>query len=808
MGQCCANKFDLKREHERNIIKDLEIMRKEKLEIITKFIKKNIDKIKIKKNFESKINLLKSLFANQISDQGYNEANNYKDKFSSKLKGIIEQKESFFNELFPDDIYSKLENPFDYLKEKLGNYYNDDIYENKINFYKNFAVTLQQSEKFAKPYIKKSARKSLNTNFLNFISKNSKEKELQTSKNLNPNYSGFGALNFGDINLDKEQKYIKKDIDVLYKYCFNIEKLPPFDICKKRSKLLNLISDDNQNKDINTKISAEFINFLKKLYYIILLKKCNCLSHTGKDVFYCINQKRMTSISKEDLNEDLLMKFIAKDIKKRNNRNLHAKFSFHISEVKSRNQAESTTTFDKSSMRTTNLITESSKDENNNRNYILRKKLLNSNIINNINNINKNIITTNNNNNKQISEEKFVRRKIDSKKIKTVKEREPITVFKNINTLESNSKNLKFKQSSNSDEEYYSGQYDITTCLYAGFGILVEPDKNMCYTGTFRYGAKDGIGILYEEPSNNMLIFFIGEFRNNKIEGYGEKINLKSNIFFYREGLFNDQSFLQGKVKIIRENLLKKEIDVINYDGDMSKDLFHGYGHLIQKTYTINESKKYDFLYEKEYKGHYKNGKENGKGILRYDNGINESYQYSGNFVDGLKDGFGVINFSENFFIQKYEGFFKKDKPFCTYGIAYFKSGDKYEGFFNKSYQKDYVGQYLFYEPVSKIFNECYFGGFLNDAKQGLGKIYSKNNDGAKMLVGNFYMGDKQGDFEMNEYKNELVKLKLNNQKRKRLSSWNLGELYENKLQKNQKKYYILFDGNEIMEKSDVPIDA
>ena len=800
MGQCCSNKFDIKKEHERNIIIDVSNVRKEKIEIITKFIKKNFDKIKVKKNFESKINLLKSLFTNQRSDQGLNESNNLKDKFSTKLREILEQKKSFFNELFQDDIHSRFENPFDYLKRKLGNYYNDDIYENKINFYKNFVVSLQQIEKFEKPYTKKFVRKSLNTNFLNFMSKNSNDKDIQNSKN-NKNYSGFGALNSIDINLDKEQKYIKKDIDVLYKYCFNIEKLPTFDICRKRSKLLNLISN-NHDKDKNINGSPEFLKFLKTLYYIILLKKCNCLSHTGKDIFYCLNQKRMISVLKEDLNEDLLMKFISKDMKKRKNENLQTDFSISLREDKSRNNIENTVTLDKSSIKISNLKTESSNNENNDNSNFLRKNILNVNFSNKINN------KYNNNNINQIPERKFMRRPVNSKRIHTVMEIEPINVFKNIKTIESNSKNLKFQKSSNSEEEYYSGQYDNTTCLYAGFGTLVEPDKNMCYTGTFRYGAKDGMGVLYEEPSNNMFIYFNGEFRNNKIEGYGEKINIKSNIFFYREGLFNDQTFIKGKVKIIRENILKKEIDVINYDGDMSKDLFDGFGHLIQKTYVINGYQKYDFLYEKEYKGQYKNGKENGKGILKYDNGINECYQYSGNFTDGLKDGFGTINFSENFFIQKYEGFFKEDKPFCTYGIAYFKNGDKYEGFFNKSYQKDYVGEYMFYEPVSKLFNECYFGGFINDAKQGLGKIYSKKNDGAKLLVGNFYMGDKQGDFEMNEYKNELVKLKPYNNRRKRLSSFNYGQLFKSELQKNQRKYYILFDGNEVLEKSDVPIDA
>ena len=186
----------------------------------------------------------------------------------------------------------------------------------------------------------------------------------------------------------------------------------------------------------------------------------------------------------------------------------------------------------------------------------------------------------------------------------------------------------------------------------------------------------------------------------------------------------------------------------------------------------------------------------------------NESYQYNGHFVDGVRDGYGIITYPENFFIQKYEGFFKEDKPFCTYGIVYFKSGDKYEGFFNNNYQKNDIGEYSFFDPVSKIINETYFGGFMNDDKHGLGKIILEKKDCTKLMVGPFQLGDKHGHFEMNEYRNEMVKIKRNNIKRRRLTNWTLGDMYENEIQRIQKKTYILFEGNDIMEKSDIPIEV
>lgn len=45
--------------------------------------------------------------------------------------------------------------------------------------------------------------------------------------------------------------------------------------------------------------------------------------------------------------------------------------------------------------------------------------------------------------------------------------------------------------------EYYNGQYDESIYLYAGIGTLVNQNFKKLYYGTFRYGKKEGIGILY-----------------------------------------------------------------------------------------------------------------------------------------------------------------------------------------------------------------------------------------------------------------------------------------------------------------------
>ena len=106
---------------------------------------------------------------------------------------------------------------------------------------------------------------------------------------------------------------------------------------------------------------------------------------------------------------------------------------------------------------------------------------------------------------------------------------------------------------------------------------------------------------------------------------------------------------------------------------------------------------------------------------------------------------------------------------------------------------------------MSKIINESYFGGFLKDIKHGFGRINYQNSEECRMLNGNFNMGDKQGFFEMNEYKSELINENVdNNGKKRRLTSLNYGELYKHRILKKQNKKYILFEENEVMEKNDI----
>ena len=52
----------------------------------------------------------------------------------------------------------------------------------------------------------------------------------------------------------------------------------------------------------------------------------------------------------------------------------------------------------------------------------------------------------------------------------------------------------------------------------------VKPGKGSAFVRTKLKNVITSI-----EYNNNMMMYYTGEFRNNKIQGYGEKINLKPN---------------------------------------------------------------------------------------------------------------------------------------------------------------------------------------------------------------------------------------------------------------------------------------
>ena len=211
------------------------------------------------------------------------------------------------------------------------------------------------------------------------------------------------------------------------------------------------------------------------------------------------------------------------------------------------------------------------------------------------------------------------------------------------------------------------------------------------------------------------------------------------------------------------------------------------------------------FTQEIYYNGEFKNGKKNGIGkeTLNKIMDHTKNYEYEGKFVNGLKEGYGVIKYDKNNFVTRYSGFFEKDKPFQKYGIVSFKSGDIYEGFLENNI-KDFLGLYSFYKSPKKII-EIYFGGFLDDSKNGIGKTIVEEKE-EKMLIGPYKRGEKEGQFEKIIFKNIFIEKRK--KRRKGITEINYlsdrgNNQRDEKLPRIELKTYPVYEENEIIDFND-----
>jgi hypothetical protein len=119
--------------------------------------------------------------------------------------------------------------------------------------------------------------------------------------------------------------------------------------------------------------------------------------------------------------------------------------------------------------------------------------------------------------------------------------------------------------------------------------------------------------------------------------------------------------------------------------------------------YTLEDGKA-------RYKGEWKNGMPNGKGMKRYTE--NKSY-IEGNFVDGFLEGYGRENFDKSLLhnmVPRYEGEFKRDK-YHGKGQYYHGDGGYYKGEWNNSNKH---GQFVEYSNFTK---RTWVGEYENDEK-------------------------------------------------------------------------------------------
>jgi len=251
------------------------------------------------------------------------------------------------------------------------------------------------------------------------------------------------------------------------------------------------------------------------------------------------------------------------------------------------------------------------------------------------------------------------------------------------------------------------------------------------YLGNFEKGAMRGEGQIYR---NNILIFkgifsksfisniifmnlgenyYIGEFKNNKIEGRGIIFNNNNSIIYQGEFINSQKS---GKGILYYNNGC--------YKGEFKNNLKHGKG------------KEYDNNNNCIFEGNFINGKREGEGILKNDN----SY-YIGTFKDGNFHGKGILKIGNDY---EYDGEFVNDQK---EGKGKLTTNEfVYNGYFKNN---EMNGEGKIYNNITGT-NLC--GNFVNGKMQGEGKIFDKNNN--LIYEGNFVNGKKEGDNEKYIYEN------------------------------------------------------
>ena len=785
--------------------------------IINNFISKNLNRIYQKDKYNKLKAHTKSMFfekeeINFTYDQTY-----FKHLFDNKLVKFVKNKDNIIKDLFGENFKKKLYS-FPKLKEEINTEYNNYIltkHKDLLNEFISYGllnglikkemIEINANKQISAKNIPREERINLNKNFtikknrLFSLKKGQKnKKEIKTIRTLRNSKIKNNSDKRSDVILEEVKNnsfgneknnieacfnpiqekisidtIIKRELDRFYDICFS-SKLT-FAEFQRQSILLKLWTSGQYKKILIPKLN----NLINIFYYIYILKKYEFLSDTNKR-FYKINPisikrksilsnklrlNRKDSISKKD---NILKMKILKGLF--NNKNEDIELSGSGSSNSSQEEQNDVYSFLSTSR----------------------------------NNINKQDHSNNNKNNIKI--------KFDVKEEKADDTKSAINFsFKSINFEKKEKVIIQKRNSENiTKAEYYNGQYDNTIYLYAGLGTLVNQNLKELYNGTFRYGKKEGLGIMYQIKEENIMEYFMGEFHQNKICGFGTKIFIiNDNELILLQGIFDKENLIKGKYKKI---ILKEETNTIitlSYKGDLQNNKFSGSGKMIEHTYIYEpRASLYELKQVIEYNGEFFNNKKNGKGkeILKSFKFSHKNYKYEGNFVNDLKDGYGIILYEKSNFVNKYEGFFVKDKPFQIYGIIHFKSGDIYEGFFENGL-KDNVGLYLFIDSKTKKFNEEYFGGFLEDYKDGIGRTVVGDSTGAKMLRGPYKKGDKEGQFEKVIYNINLIdntKKRRNGVIEKNLLDIDIKEETRKEIYpKVQIKSFPIYEENEIIDIND-----
>ena len=232
----------------------------------------------------------------------------------------------------------------------------------------------------------------------------------------------------------------------------------------------------------------------------------------------------------------------------------------------------------------------------------------------------------------------------------------------------------------------YNGVYSglVTGKKPTGDGIFSysDADIDFTYSGTWENGMLVGVGNLEVKPyaiefyGNNYMGCYSGEAINGVPNGNGT-FNYKSGdcILNYQgnweDGIFSDDGFLEFNnfslafEEEIYTGTYKGETlsgvpngngsfsynsmdRYMEYDGAWSNGQFSGAGYLKSNLYVLHLPEKSSDGRQGEYKGETIDGVASGSGEFTATNQYGEKYTYTGEWENGLFNGYGVIRYEQD----------------------------------------------------------------------------------------------------------------------------------------------------------------
>lgn len=189
------------------------------------------------------------------------------------------------------------------------------------------------------------------------------------------------------------------------------------------------------------------------------------------------------------------------------------------------------------------------------------------------------------------------------------------------------------------------------TGVFPEIGISDEQSREITWSGSCIEGRTSGVGIL-DVNERKLHQHYEGTMEGGKMEGQGT-LSLNNETFV---GNFKQSEFISGRVN----TTLK---DGTRYDGEWNNAGPEGHGIMTWTSGAV-------------YDGDWRKGKQTGSGTLKYND--KGQYTYAGQFLDGKRDGQGVLTSQRG---DRYEGEWKDNK---LNGLGSFSSatGIKYQGGF------------------------------------------------------------------------------------------------------------------------------